>query len=350
MLTSDLIDAAEMLLKYGIQYLAKDASDNMLRAINALRCMMTGFSDNAWNFLASAYWVVVTFGYKEEANKYVDELYQNVCTCQEDAKFVSKLMGSGDKSTEMISGCSELTGNKKLEADEKRKKFVELRKQANEKALIEAAAKKRKEELEKELDGKDDEQMEKESLKKFLEYKTQAQNIAKKTVVGEKDKIALKRAKMEFDCMKKAKRVIQTRKRKSKMRDLLKKTDGLKTIIINADQAVDELDNASRKRDEFPEDEQTNLEVEIAEAKVDAIADAGEEIDADGELGLKERPKMSIVIKKIREKRYYNNMWKDAKKLYLDGEKDELKTMMDTVKEEYTTKKEAYEYAVKKKA
>lgn len=145
MLTSDLIDAAEMLLKYAIQYLAKDASDNMLRAINALRCMLTGFSDNAWNFLASAYWVVVIFGYGKEASEYIDQLYQNVCTCQEDAKFVSKFMGAGDKSTEMIAGCSELTGNKKIAADEKRKKFVEKRKEANEKALMEAASRKLKE-------------------------------------------------------------------------------------------------------------------------------------------------------------------------------------------------------------
>lgn len=37
---------------------------------------------------------------------------------------------------------------------------------------------------------------------------------------------------------------------------------------------MDELDEVSRKRDEFPEDEETNMMVEVAEAKVDAIADA----------------------------------------------------------------------------
>jgi hypothetical protein len=62
MLTSDLIDATQMLLKYGIQFLAADASENTLRAINSLRCLLSSAGENIWHFLAAAYWLVATLG------------------------------------------------------------------------------------------------------------------------------------------------------------------------------------------------------------------------------------------------------------------------------------------------
>lgn len=175
-----------------------------------------------------------------------------------------------------------------------------------------------------ELEGKGDEELENETLKRFLEYKEIAQNNDKKTIIGEKDKIALARAKMNFEVMKKAKRGIQVKKRKSNMREFLKKDGGLENITVTAETYIDELDQASRKRDEFPDDEECNIHAEMAEAKVDAIADAGDEIDDDKELGLKERPRMRYIINRIREKRCYCNMWKDAKTLYLKGNKEEL--------------------------
>ena len=90
MLTSDLLDAAEMLLKYGVQYLYSDASENMLRAINALRCMLTAAGENLWNFLASAYWVLVTLGLRADIDPLLDVAYQHVCTCQEDVNNIVK--------------------------------------------------------------------------------------------------------------------------------------------------------------------------------------------------------------------------------------------------------------------
>jgi hypothetical protein len=47
----------------------------------------------------------------------------------------------------MLSGCSEFAGNKKVDAAAKRLEFVEKRKEANVKALKEAAQKKRTEEM-----------------------------------------------------------------------------------------------------------------------------------------------------------------------------------------------------------
>ena len=81
MITSDLIDAAQMLLKYGVQYLYSDATENMYRAINALRCSLSSAGENIWNFLASAYWTIAAFGAREDIDPYFDIAYQHVCTC-----------------------------------------------------------------------------------------------------------------------------------------------------------------------------------------------------------------------------------------------------------------------------
>jgi hypothetical protein len=75
MLTSDLIDAAQMLLKFAIQYLSEDASENMMRAINSARCLLMSVGENGWNFIASAYWLVATFGFAEQIKPYLDEAY-----------------------------------------------------------------------------------------------------------------------------------------------------------------------------------------------------------------------------------------------------------------------------------
>jgi len=151
MLTSDLIDAAQMLLKFGIQYLAAGASDNIMRAINALRCFLTSAGENIWNFLASAYWLIATFGYDEDINPYLDIAYQNVCTCQEDAKAIALMFGGADKAVEMLTGCSEYAGNKKVEVDAAKEEFITKVKEANVKAVQEAAQRSRTEAMTIEL-------------------------------------------------------------------------------------------------------------------------------------------------------------------------------------------------------
>jgi hypothetical protein len=189
-------------------------------------------------------------------------------------------LGAGDKSTEMLQGCSEYARNKNIDAQNKRAMFVEKIKEANVKALKEAAQKKRTEEMQTKLDlvikEGGETGIEKETIKAFTEYKQKAQSIAKKTKISEKDRVELERAKNEFDAIKKAKRTILVKQRRSKMVEKLKEEKGVEMIKQEAEAAIDQLDQATRKQEEFPEDEQANIEVEVAEAKVDSIAEASE--------------------------------------------------------------------------
>jgi len=90
MLTSDLIDSAQILVKFAVQYLGGGWSENILRAVNSLRCLLTSTGDSMWNFIASTYWLIAAVGLDKEINPYLDVLYQNVCTCQEDSKAIAK--------------------------------------------------------------------------------------------------------------------------------------------------------------------------------------------------------------------------------------------------------------------
>lgn len=265
------------------------------------------------------------------------------------------MLGAGDKATELVGGtCSEFAENKKMETSERRDKFVKKIKEANMKVLKEAAQKKRTEETQKELEEviktEGDVGLEKKSIRAFESYKEKASNLAKKTKITERDRIELERAKNAFDAVKKAKRTIQKKKRFDKMKITLVKEGGLKKVEEEVEEATDELDAASRKVEEFPEDEQANIEVEVAEAKVEAIADAAEEVIETKTVGVSEITKVKKIIRKCKEKRAYNTMWKDAKILFQKGDKEELKTMMETVEENFKEKESQYNEAVRKKA
>lgn len=248
-------------------------------------------------------------------------------------------MGVSSKSNELISGCSEGTGNKKLYAQKKRAEFITKIKAANLKALRDAAQAKRviqvRDDLELVAKLEGHEGLERQTIKAFNIYREQAQVMRKKKTMTEKDQIALEKARLEFAAIKKAKKLIQINASRKKMTEKLLKENGLEEIEEDVEVAIDELDEVSRKRDEFPDDEETNMLVEVAEAKVDAIAEAAEEIVEAREVGIKEKPKMKKLINKAKEKRQYNLMWKDAKTYYLTGRKEELATMMETVTENF---------------
>lgn len=59
---AEIVSTAEFLLKYGVQLIASQLSENIMRGINALRCMVNNFGSNTWNLLAAAYHAADAFG------------------------------------------------------------------------------------------------------------------------------------------------------------------------------------------------------------------------------------------------------------------------------------------------
>ena len=82
---------------------------NMLKGINALRCAVVNGADNAWNFIASAWWAMYQFGLENYLEDGLDVAWPYICTCNEDMDFISQMMGASGDGVAIFSSCSEST-------------------------------------------------------------------------------------------------------------------------------------------------------------------------------------------------------------------------------------------------
>ena len=114
-------------------------TENMLRSVNALRCALTNLGTNAWNLIAAAYWTLVGVGQEATAKEYLDIGYEYICTCQEDAKEIIKMLGGeddGGRSAKMLSTCSESGAVKKGDAQEKQEQRRKEQQDANKAQML----------------------------------------------------------------------------------------------------------------------------------------------------------------------------------------------------------------------
>ena len=121
MLTNDLIDAAQALIKFAIGYFSDTWSENTLRAVNSLRCVLTSAGENVWNFVAAAYWALVALDIRETLDETIDWTYKQVCTCQEDLDEVARQFGGSERAGFILASCSEEGADKKLETQKVRR-------------------------------------------------------------------------------------------------------------------------------------------------------------------------------------------------------------------------------------
>jgi hypothetical protein len=83
-LLGEVLDATGGLMSLGLKY-AGSLSENMVRAVNALRCALVNVGDNAWNLVAAVYWTLKGVGQEATAKEYLDIGYEWICTCGKDA-------------------------------------------------------------------------------------------------------------------------------------------------------------------------------------------------------------------------------------------------------------------------
>ena len=82
-------------------------SINMIKGINALRCAVLSAGENAWNFIAAAWWAAHQFGQEKLVEQGLDTAWPYICTCNEDMDFVSQMMGATGQAVAVFSSCSE---------------------------------------------------------------------------------------------------------------------------------------------------------------------------------------------------------------------------------------------------
>jgi hypothetical protein len=54
-LVDEIIPMLEVLIVFGVQYVASTLGKGTMKAINALRCMINNFGTNSWTFAAAAW-------------------------------------------------------------------------------------------------------------------------------------------------------------------------------------------------------------------------------------------------------------------------------------------------------
>lgn len=82
-------------------------SFNQVRALNAAKCAVNNFGENAWNFLASAWYVSKALKKSDQVKKQVNKWYPYVCTCNEDADKFSALLGGNQETAAIMAACDE---------------------------------------------------------------------------------------------------------------------------------------------------------------------------------------------------------------------------------------------------
>ena len=80
---------------------------NMLKGINALRCAVVNAADNAWNFIAAAWWAAHQFGQEGVVEEALNVGWPYICTCNEDMDFISQMMGATGEGVAVFASCSE---------------------------------------------------------------------------------------------------------------------------------------------------------------------------------------------------------------------------------------------------
>lgn len=133
-LLGELLETTGVLMNVGLKY-AGDLSQNLTRAINALRCALVNIGDNAWNIVAAAWWTLVGVGQEAVAKEYLDQGYQWICTCQKDAESLIKALGADPNSSSSdpyANACSEKAAVAKgdAKAQREKEKSAELEKAA----------------------------------------------------------------------------------------------------------------------------------------------------------------------------------------------------------------------------
>ena len=90
-----------------------ELSDNLKRALNALRCMVNALGNNTWTLIAAAYYAARQFSYEAMLVTYLDMAAEMVCTCSQDVDGLAGMLRqygmypSEENVAEFFGACSE---------------------------------------------------------------------------------------------------------------------------------------------------------------------------------------------------------------------------------------------------
>merc|ERR1711939_210981 len=92
--------------------MAAQLSENLIKALNSLRCMLLAFGNNTWTLLAAAYYAARAFEYGDLVAEYLTLGAEHVCTCSGDIDGLLLMLGQygmmpSEEDLALLSSCSE---------------------------------------------------------------------------------------------------------------------------------------------------------------------------------------------------------------------------------------------------
>jgi hypothetical protein len=319
-LLGELLDASGGLLNLGLKY-AGGLSENLVRAINALRCAFTNIGENAWNLVASVYWTLVGVGQGATVNEYLDIGYEWICTCGKDAQELVKMLAGGEEEEDQeenayAGACSEKAAVNKAdaEADRERKRQFALDAQAAAERQAEAEAEAQA--TRDALAGKSAGELEAAQLDAYEAYQAQATAFGDEPTPEEAEQLEeLRRA---YEATKTAKANI--------VRDGLSKQlwdaraanglDGLRAIITAAGR---EQLGLAKLAAEFPRDEELRNDLGAAETQILLLRDELLVMAESQDVSLREAEGIEGIAKSARKLESYNRVYAQALPLARQG-------------------------------
>jgi hypothetical protein len=92
--------------------MATSLSENLLKAMNALRCMLLALGNNTWALLAAGYYAARQFNQGDLVATYLTLGAQTVCTCTGDVDGLLVMLSQygmmpSEESLSLLGSCSE---------------------------------------------------------------------------------------------------------------------------------------------------------------------------------------------------------------------------------------------------
>ena len=325
-LLGELLDATSGLMNVGLSY-AGGISENLMRAINALRCALVNVGDNAWNLVAAVYWTLVGVGQEATIKEYLDVGYEWICTCGKDAQTLIGALGgdngSNDNNNSNSRSCSEKAAVNKSDAEEdrERKRLAAEEERAEQERIANAEA--QAEEARNALVGKNAGELEQAQLGAFEDYQAKAAELAAKDAPSDSDKEELERLRRAYEATKTAKANIVREGLQKKLYDARAANglDGLRAIISDA--ATSQLALA-KKSQEFPGDVIIANELGAAETNILLLRDELLVMAQSSEVSVREGEGITEIARTAREIEAYNRLFAETLPIARNGESETL--------------------------
>jgi|Dee2metaT_5_FD_contig_31_4074194_length_598_multi_3_in_0_out_0_2 hypothetical protein len=113
LLVDKIVDIGTFIITAVLSSGSSGMSENLQKALNALRCaFLNGFGNSAYLLAAGIYFAAQVqqleiYKALDEGIKYLDEYYPYLCTCEKDKKNIEEFMGATGQSMANFKSCAE---------------------------------------------------------------------------------------------------------------------------------------------------------------------------------------------------------------------------------------------------